>query len=85
MDPIKQARSFLIIMTIIFTIVLIFPGTPDEDSLLTILLFLIGIPSVSYTISLNYKKIPKIYSLLEIIVVLFCSILLIYTALNYLT
>lgn len=85
MSPEKKARSFLIMMGIIFIIVLVFPGTPGEESFFTIVVGSIAVPTVSYNIWKNYKKIPKIYSVLEIVVVVICAILVIYTIFSYLT
>ena len=85
MAPVKQAHSCLIMMGIIFIIILVFSGTPGEESLFAIVVGSIAVPTVSYNIWTNYKKIPKIYSVLEIVVVIICAILVIHTIINYLT
>lgn len=85
MTPEKKAKTFLIMTTILLVGLLISPGSRAEGGLIGIVLLAIAVPSNSYNIWLNYKKIPKIYSLLEMVVVVICFILLIYTIINYLT
>ncbi|SDQ30306.1 hypothetical protein LHA31_07695 [Carnobacterium viridans] len=81
----KRAKSFLIMVTIFLIGLIISPGDHAEGGLIGIILLIIAIPSTSYNIWMNYKRIPKIYSVLEIVVVIICAILLIYTIINFLT
>ncbi|MEG0618919.1 MAG: hypothetical protein RR557_06435 [Bacilli bacterium] len=71
-------------MIIIFTIVLIFPGTPGEENFPTLLVSLIAVPTVNYNLWINHKKAPKIYSLFDICAVIW-AILVSCTIINYLT